>query len=66
VDHVKKRIGFMIAFIGARLWMHGGWTGDECYEDLRAFGKLGYHVYCYGFKLMGVTVNDLEELTANL
>lgn len=59
---MKKIIGYRIAFIGARLWQNGGWTGDECYEDLKITGKIGYKLFCVGLDMMGVTREELERM----
>ena len=63
---MKKFIGKCIAAIGAHLWQNGGWTGDECYEDLKWTGKLGYNMFCKGLDMMGITPEELENMTANL
>lgn len=62
----KTFIGKIIVFIGACLWQNGGWTGDERYEDLKLTGKIGYHMFCTGMKLMGITPDDLERFANNL
>lgn len=59
---MKKTIGRGIGFVGAKLWQSGGWTGHENYRDLTVLGKLGYHLFCTGLKLMGVTLEDLERI----
>jgi hypothetical protein len=61
---MKKIIGRCVATIGARLWQNGGWTGDERYEDLKVTGKLGYHMFCTGLSLMGISPNELENMTS--
>lgn len=60
---MKRFIGTIIARIGAFLWENGGWNGEEYYEDLTVFGKLGYHVFVGGLCLMGVTEEDLERVS---
>lgn len=63
VNHMKKIVGRCIAFIGACLWENGGWTGDERYKDLKVTGKLGYNMFCTGLKMMGITLDDIENMT---
>lgn len=46
---------------GAKLWIKGGWTGDEKYEDLTVFGKIGYGLFCVGLILMNITPEDIEK-----
>ena len=60
---MKKLIGRGIGTIGAWLWQNGGWTGDECYEDLKVTGKLGYHMFCTGLRLMDISPEELENIT---
>ena len=62
-NHMKKIVGRCIAFIGACLWENGGWTGYECYKDLKVTGKLGYNMFCTGLKMMGTTFDDIENMT---
>ena len=59
---MRKNIGKVIGLIGARLWQNGGWTGDERYEDLKVTGKIGYHMFLAGMKLMGITPEQLERM----
>ena len=60
VIFMKSIIGYVVATIGAKFWTIGGWTGDEEYEDLNVFGKLGYQLLCEGIKLM-LGVTDMED-----
>lgn len=62
---IKWFIGFVIGRIGAFLWEHGGWTGDERYEDLKITGKLGYRMFCTGLELMGIRPDDIGKLSIN-
>ena len=63
VEKIKCIIGCVINRIGACLWQNGGWTGtDERYEDLKMTGKLGYKMFCTGFKLMGITPDEIDEI----
>ena len=57
---MKRFIGRGIGFIGASMWKNGGWTGDERYEDLTITGKLGYHIFCTGLRLMGYTPEHID------
>lgn len=60
---MKKRIGFVIAHIGAMLWEKGGyWNESEKYEELTIFGKLGYNLFCKGLTLAGITKTDIERI----
>lgn len=45
---MKKFIGKCLLMIGSQLWQSGGWTGDETYNDLTWFGKLGYQMFYKG------------------
>ena len=57
-----RRIGYVITKVGANLWENGGWTGEEQYKDLKMTGKLGYNLCIVGFKLMGLTPDDLRKI----
>ena len=59
---MKRFIGHVIAYIGAHLWENGGYTGDERYEDLKVTGKLGYKMFTTGLRLMGTTMDDIENM----
>ena len=61
---MKFIIGHGIGTIGAYLWQNGGWTGDERYKDLKVTGKLGYHMFCAGLRLMGVPIDELENMVS--
>ena len=61
---MKFIIGRGIGTIGAYFWQNGGWTGDECYEDLKVTGKLGYHMFCVGLRLMGVPIDEFENMVS--
>ena len=66
---MKSIIGVFLMKVGSRLWQNGGWTGYECYNDLTAFGKLGYNMFCEGGKLIWGSLKKFEEAmeeTANL
>ena len=63
--HMKKFIGRCVAHIGAVLWQNGGWTGDERYEDLSVFGKVGFKLFCTGIELMGLIYDDISSITNN-
>lgn len=59
---MKKFIGNVIATIGAHLWEHGGfWTCDECYENLKLTGKIGFRMFTKGLKLMGISPEDIKN-----
>ena len=57
-----RKIGCVITKVGAKLWENGGWTGEEQYNDLKLTGKLGYNLCVVGFKLMGITQDDLNKM----
>ena len=60
---MKKHIGFIIARIGAYLWVKGGfWNESERYEDLTVLGKLGYKLFCKGLSMAGVTKEMIEQI----
>lgn len=59
---MKHFIGRCIGTVGAKLWIKGGWTGDEKYEDLTVFGKFRYGLFCVGLILMNVTPEDIEKM----
>lgn len=59
---MKRFIGHVIALIGAHLWENGGYTGDGRYEDLKVTGKLGYKMFTTGLRLMGNTMDDIENM----
>ena len=49
---MKQFIGKCIGHLGAFLWEKGGWTGDEQYSDLTIIGKIGWHLFYKGFRMM--------------
>lgn len=59
---MKNKLGDMVLKVGATLWQNGGWTGEEQYNDLRLKGKLGYNLCCLGFKLKGITPEELRKM----
>lgn len=60
---MRKFIGYGIAKIGAYLWENGGfWTCDDCYENLKVTGKLGYHLACSGLKMMGISLDKIDTM----
>lgn len=60
---MKKRIGFVIAYIGAILWEKGGyWNERNKYEELTILGKLGYNLFRKGLTLVGITKADIERI----
>ena len=58
---MKKRIGFAIASVGAKLWEKGGFWKSNRYEDLNVFGKLGYSLFINGLYMAGVTSETLAQ-----
>lgn len=60
---MRKFIGITVSTIGGKLWEKGGfWNADERYENLTVLGKLGYHLFCTGFKIMGLTMDDVQRI----
>lgn len=57
----RKTIGLSIAAIGAPLWERGGWTGDEQYQDLSIFGKIGYQLFATGLKIAGIDETNIDQ-----
>ena len=62
---LKFYTGKIIGTIGARLWKIGGWTGDERCEDLKVTGKIGYHMFVKGLKLMNITPEKIGTCLKN-
>lgn len=58
---MKIIIGKCLLNIGARLWQNGGWTGDETYDDLTWFGKLGYQLFHKGIVLIWGSVEKFHK-----
>lgn len=62
---MKMFLGRFVSYIGAHLWQNGGWTGDETYDELKVSGKIGYRLFMIGCDLMGLTIDDLKNISEN-
>lgn len=62
---MKIFIGRIIGLIGALLWQNGGFNDTDRYEDLKMIGKVGYNMVCAGLNLMGLSIDDLENIVEN-
>lgn len=61
---MKKCIGHILGRIGSKLWVLGGfWKADE-FTDLNIIGKIGYSIFCTGFRMMGLRPNKYADVIA--